>query len=396
MECAETRALVPALNEFVYVDMAARNPLCKRVRDAVEAYLDDRERAEDNKSLWFDKVEEVRGKVATLISANPAEIAFMKNTSHGLNAVLAAMDWREGDNVVIAPDFEHPNNVYAWLNLRRLGVEVRVARLEGPVVTRRLLEGLTGPRTRAIGLASVSFATGGKADLEDICSLARDSGARVIVDAVQSLGVMDFDVSRVRIDAAAAATSKALLGLYGLGVLYCRRELADSLHPSYLARFSVDLGDAHEEVLGDLSYSLAAGARRFDIGNYNYLAIFALDAALDLILEVGVKNIEEHVTSLSAALTRGIRDLGYVLRSADGGPGLSHIVLFVTPDGYPPVPKISAYLSSRKIRHTVRRGALRMSFHMYNNMSDVEYILAALKDARSLAHLLPDPLPRHT
>ena len=391
MNLSETRALFPALKEFVYVDMAARNPLCRKVRDAVEAYLDDRERAEDNKSLWFEKVEEVRRKTAALIGCDPLEIAFMKNTSHGLNAVLGALDWNEGDNVVIVPDFEHPNNVYAWLNLRRLGVEVRVAALEGPTVTRDLLERLTGPRTRAIGLASVSFATGGRADLAGVCALAQRTGARVIVDAVQSLGVLDFDVSRIPVDAAAAATSKALLGLYGLGVLYCRRELAESLHPSYLARFSVDLGEAHEEVLGDLSYSLAAGARRFEIGNYNYLAIFALDAALDLILGAGVKNIEEHVLRLSGALSRGLTDLGYVLRSADGGPGLSHIVLFVTPDNGPAVPALSAYLNSRKIRHTVRRGALRMSFHMYNDMSDVEYILAVLKDARNLGPGTPSP-----
>ncbi len=381
MNLSETRALFPALKEFVYVDIAARNPLCTKVREAVEAYLDDRERAQDNKSLWFEKVEEVRRKTAELINCDPLEIAFVKNTSHGLNAILGSLDWRDGDNVVIVPDFEHPNNVYAWLNLRRSGVEVRVAALEGPTVTEDLLERLITPETRAIGLASVSFATGGRADLQGISALARRNGALLVVDAVQSLGVMEFDVSRNPVDAAAAATSKGLLGLYGLGVLYCRNELAESLHPSHLARFSVDLGDAHEEVLGDLSYRLAAGARRFEIGNFNYLAIHALDAALDLILAAGVRNIETHVLGLSGALSRGLADLGYVLRSAQGGCGLSHIVLFVPPPGGPAVSALSAYLNTRKIRHTVRRGALRMSFHMYNDASDVEYILAALKDA---------------
>jgi selenocysteine lyase/cysteine desulfurase len=378
----DARKEFPTFKEFIYVDVAGRNPLSDRVRAAIDGYLDQRQRGEDRKQEWLDHVEKVRAKVATLLHASADEVAFVKNTSDGINSVIACLDWQPGDNVIIAPDFEHPNNVYAWLNLRRLGVEVRTLTLSGPVVTKSMIVEACDTRTKAVGIASVSFATGGRADISGIGEFCRQRGIFLMVDAVQSLGVFEFDVGKAPVSALASATSKGLLGLYGLGVLYCRRELAEKMHPRYLARYSVDLGDSHEEVLGDFSYNLAAGAKRFEIGNFNYLAIHALDAALDHILEAGVPNIQEHVLALSGALTKGIAALGYRLRSSQDPAAMSNIVLFTPPPAGAAVQKLSGYLNEHKVRHSVRRGAVRMSFHLYNNMEDVEYILSVLKNAR--------------
>ncbi len=245
-------------------------------------------------------------------------------------------------------------------------------------------------RTRAIGIASVSFATGDKVDLGAISRFCEEKGILLLVDAVQSLGIHDFSVRRTPVAAAAAATSKGLLGLYGLGVLYVRKELAARLHPNYLARYSVDLGDSHEEVLGDFSYALAAGARRFEVGNWNYLALHALEAGIDQVAAIGVKEIERHVVGLAAALSRGVEELGYVLRSPrpdDAPEAVSHIVILTPGHGrpggkWPSVREVSNQLKAAGIRHSVRRGGLRLSFHMYNNMGDVGVILDTLKRAR--------------
>ena len=98
---------------------------------------------------------------------------------------------------------------------------------------------------------------------------------------------------------------KGLLGLYGLGFLYCRRKWADRLEPAYLARFGVDLGDAHEADGAISAYRLMPGARRFDLGNYNFAGAAAVDKSLEMLLDMGTQTIESHVVSLTAAAGRG-------------------------------------------------------------------------------------------
>ncbi|MDP2856791.1 MAG: aminotransferase class V-fold PLP-dependent enzyme [Bacillota bacterium] len=372
----KARREFPAAMALTYADVSARNPMSDRVRAAVEAYLDDRQRGLDNKHLWFEKVEKVRGKLASLLGARPDDITFTKNTSHGITSVITALPWEAGDNVLIVPDFEHPNNVYAWLPLRRNGVRVKALALGGPVVTLDQLKSASDERTKAIGIASVSFATGGRADLDGIANFCRDRGIFLMVDGVQSVGVLALDVNKTPINAISAATSKSLLGLYGLGILYCRD--ANKLEPRQLSRFGVDLGDEHEYVQGNVDYRLAAGARRFDMGNYNYLAVHALDAALDHILEIGVEKVEAHVLKLSGALTRGLTDMGFELVSSSDAGELSHVVVCAPPPGGASVPEVSKLLNENGVRHTIRRFGLRMSFHLYNNESDVERILSVL------------------
>jgi selenocysteine lyase/cysteine desulfurase len=127
---------------------------------------------------------------------------------------------------------------------------------------------------------------------------------------------------------------------------------------------------------GVLEYRLAAGARRFEMGHYNLPAVCALGAALDLILGVGVPLIERHVLALSARLTDGLLDLGYRLVSPRDRDRMSHIVLFREPPGSGlSLEEISRELDREKIRHSVRLGAIRVSFHIYNSADDVDRLL---------------------
>src|SRR5262249_60549664 len=104
---------------------------------------------------------------------------------------------------------------------------------------------------------------------------------------------------RSNIDALAVSTQKGLLGLSGMGFLYCRREWAERLQPAYLARFGVDLGDAHEASMGDDEYRLAAGARRFDLGNYNFSAAAATEASLGGLPALAASHIQGYVGGLA-------------------------------------------------------------------------------------------------
>src|SRR5687767_1949576 len=270
---AAARANFPALERWTYLDVAARCVLSRSTRAALDAHLEDQMTNGGNKKRFFEVIEETRGRFARLINADSDEIAYTKNVSDGINMIATAFHWKRGDNVVLCPELEHPNNVYPWFNMRRYGLEVReVAPRGGHIPVDEIIGRMDGG-TRVVTVSTVSFAPGFRTDVDALGRACRERGVMLLVDAAQSAGVLHTDVQRSLIDALAVSTQKGLLGLYGMGFLYCRREWADRLKPAYLARFGVDVGEgAHEASMGGDEYQLAQGARRFDLGNYNFSA----------------------------------------------------------------------------------------------------------------------------
>lgn len=375
------RAHFPALERWTYMDVAGRGVLSREARAALDAHLDERMMNGGDKVKFFDLVEATRARFAQLIHAHPEEIALTKNISEGLNMVATAFDWKRGDNVILCPELEHPNNVYPWLNMQRYGLEVRtVAPREGHIPVEDIIACMDSG-TRVVTVSTVTFAPGFRTDVDTLGRACRERGVLLLVDAAQSAGIIDTDVARSHIDALAVSTQKGLLALYGMGFFYCRREWAERLKPAYLARFGVDLGDAHEATLGDLSFKYAPAARRFDLGNYNYAACAAVDASMRQLLEWGTANIERHVSGLTRALARGFLELGLSVSGGAPGPHLANIVTVgeLSADHYATgserYNRLYEHLTANRVKLSIRRGTLRFSLHVYNNMEDVERVL---------------------
>jgi selenocysteine lyase/cysteine desulfurase len=222
--------------------------------------------------------------------------------------------------------------------------------------------------------------------VETLGAACRERDVLLLVDGAQSVGVVHTDVRASNIDALAVSTQKGLLALYGMGFLYVRREWAERLHPAYLARFGVDLGDAHEATLGGTDFKLAAGARRFDLGNYNFLAAAAVDASMKQLLEWDTRRIEPYVRSLTHALARGLLDLGLEVAGGEPGPHLTKIVTIgkMSADHYGSgderYNRLYEHLAVNRVKLSIRRGMLRFSLHVYNNMDDVQEVLQLTKD----------------
>ncbi|HYC45055.1 MAG TPA: aminotransferase class V-fold PLP-dependent enzyme [Burkholderiales bacterium] len=378
----QARAHFPALERWTYMDVAARGVLSREVRAALDAHLDDRMlNGATNKDDFFALVERARARFAQLIGAEADEIAFTKNISEGLNIVATAIHWHRGDNVVLCPELEHPNNVYAWLNLRRYGVDVRtVAARDGHIDIDAMIERID-ERTRVVTVSTVTFAPGFRTNVEKLGKACRERDVLLLVDGAQSVGVQHTDVRASNIDALAVSTQKGLLALYGMGFLYVRRDWAERLQPAYLARFGVDLGDAHEASLGGYDYALARGARRFDVGNYNFLATAAVDASMKQLLEWDTRRIERYVQGLTHTLARGFLDLGLTVAGGEPGPHMTKIVTIgeMSADHYGTgderYNKLHAHLVENRVKLSIRRGMLRFSLHVYNNMDDVNRVL---------------------
>ncbi len=364
------RAEFPASERLLYLDIAHQAPMARSVRAAFDAFLDEGLQSGGPKPLWVGRVAEVRERAAALIGAQAAEIAFTKNTSEGLNIAANALPLKPGDQVLLL-EGDHPNNLYAWLNLQRRGVEVRlVPRGSGPVDASTFAAHIEG-RTRVIALSHVASDSGERHALAGIGDLCRRRGLYLVVDAIQSLGILPVDVKTMGISMLASGCHKGLLVPQGLGLLYVSAALGP-LEPMYLAASSLT-----NPVRGaDASYqraSLRDGAARFEIGNLNLPHLHALAAALALLERVGIPPIERQALALGDRLLTGLDRLGVGLLGPRDRERRSHILVL----------DLAAatwmdFLAAQGVRVSPQRGGIRVSFGLFNTEADVDRLLETL------------------
>lgn len=365
-DLAAVRREFPVTKRMLYFDSAHQTPLATSVRDALAEFLGEGHETAGPKPVWLRRVEQTRARVASLFNATSAEIAFTKNTSEGLNIAANAVPFKAGDNVVLI-EGDHPNAAYAWLNQRRKGMEVRFVKLESEssVATADTFLANVDERTKAICLSHVSFHAGQRHDIASIGRLCKERGIYLVVDAMQSVGVLPIDVRAMNVSILAAGTHKGLLVPQGLGVLYVREGL-DELQPAYLAMSSMANPPADYIARPD-DMQTRKDATRFETGNLNLPDIQALDAAIDLIAKVGVENVERHVLSLGDRLIELLDRYGIPLVGPRRREHRAHIYVLDVP-----VEAWAEHFARNQVRVSAERDGIRISFAMFNNPDDVE------------------------
>ena len=272
-DIAAIRREFPITQRSLYFNSAHQAPLSVCVKAALEKFYGEGLEAAGPKSRWLARVEDVRARLAGLIGADPSEIAFTKNTSEGLNIAANALALTAGDNVLLV-EGDHPNNAYAFLNLRAKGVDVRFVPMGRAAVDADSFVPYIDARTRAISLSHVTFHAGHVSDIAGIGRLCAEKSIHLIVDAMQSVGVMPLDVAALPPSMLAFGCHKGLLVPQGLGVLYASKALPE-MRPAYLALAGLAHPPADLVARAD-NMQLKAGAQRFEIGNYNLPDIHAL------------------------------------------------------------------------------------------------------------------------
>jgi len=370
---ARTRSFFPVTLELAYLNHAGVAPISTRVEEALRRYIAEAtgRGAFDYARVYDAEIERVRGRAALLLGADRSEIAFVKNTTEGLGLVAAGLDWRSGDQV-LSCDLEYPSNVYPWQSLADRGVEtVLLPGERGRLPLERVEEALRGSRVRLLALSSVEFGSGARNDLDALGRLCHERGVLFCVDAIQSLGCLPLDVERSRIDFLASDGHKWLLSPEGCGIFYCARRALDLVRPRVVGWRSVV--DNHD--FDTYHMELQPGAGRFEEGTPNTAGIFALGAAIDLLLEIGIDAIAERVLALTDRLVRGLEARGAEILGPRGDEA-SGIVSFRLPDE--PIERTVARLRTRRIFVVARRGGVRASPHFYNDESEIDRLLAAL------------------
>ncbi|MBI3968834.1 MAG: aminotransferase class V-fold PLP-dependent enzyme [Chloroflexi bacterium] len=318
-------------------------------------------------------VARTRAKAADFIGARTEEIAFVKNTPEGLSLVAAGLEWRPGDNVVTAA-LEFPANVHPWLNLRPRGVEVRIveADAEGRLPADRILAQVDD-RTRVVALSWVEFCNGFRNDLATIGAECRRRNARLVVDAIQGAGALLLDVRALNVDYLAFACHKWMLGPVGIGVLYVRDELLDELSLVEVGQSNYQYGESWL----DYERPLKPTAGRFECGMVSTLCVHGLEAAIDLFNAAGRARIEERILSLTDRLLAGVPADRYEHWGSTRPGERSGIVSFRP--RHQTAAEVVAALERANVVGSEREGAVRLAAHCYNDETDVDRAIEALR-----------------
>ena len=367
----------PWTAETIYLNNASIGPIPERTRRALDEFtakrtaphlLPDRE--------LFAGLAAARLGLAQLINADPSEIALATNTSWGLNLAARALPLERGD-VVLVSDKEFPANVYPWLLLRDQGITVEMTHCtpQGWPDEEHLLERLRDPRVRVLAVSFVQFSNGYRADLKKLGAACRANGTYLVVDGIQGIGNSVLDLRETPLDILACGGQKWLLSPWGSGFVYVRKELVSQLEPAITGWMAFEGTDDFSR-LTEYNPTFRSDARRFEMITLPYQDFFGMTVSLQLLLEVGVREIAEVTRSAHEPIVKWAQAHGVRIVSPTENGHRSAILCVA-----PPKP-VEAYHALKRARVvcSLREGSIRLSPHCYNTVEEMEKVIEVLED----------------
>ena len=364
---AAIRKEFPMLATWTYLDNARKAPLPLCVEAATrEFFRDVNENA--GGAVWNpDSVEKTRAAMARLLGAPASSIAFVKNTTEGLNIASHALELEPGDNIVIT-DMEHRANLWVWDHWREKGCEIRcVQNRDGRLPVEAFMEKID-EKTKVVATAWVTYRNGYRVDLKSLGTICRERGARLVVDAVQGAGLINIPLPELNADFISIGGHKHLLGLTGTGVLYMRPEWVTQASAGITktpAYFTPNPETARERY----------DQHRFESGNPNFLGLCVLRRSAEFLESIGLDNVENRVRELTETFLQMLKKRRIRTQTPENWNERCQIVnVLIDADAK----KLSAELHEKRIAVNVRDGILRVSMSFFNNEDDLDTLLRAL------------------
>jgi cysteine desulfurase/selenocysteine lyase len=369
------RAAFPICRNKIFMAHAAVTALPRVVADAIIRFTEESAANFENFAALLKSIQEARASAANLIGSSPDEIALIGPTSLGLSLFANGINWRDEDEVICYLD-DYPANVYPWLNLRSRGVTVRLLHpAETGELTPELVRDALTAKTRLVALASASFVSGYRIDLDGIGKLLREKDVLFSVDAIQTLGAFPSTIGYV--DFLSADAHKWMLGPLAIGIVYVRKECFDLCRPTLLGSWNVKAPGfvAQEEI------EFHPTAQRYEPGAMNVMGIFGMKAAIDLLLAIGIPRIAARILMVTARLSDGLREMGFTPLGPTSGPSASGIVTVSRPGTdmealFERLTAANIVCSSRQDRQGSHY--IRFSPHFYNTEAEVDQVLKVI------------------
>jgi cysteine desulfurase/selenocysteine lyase len=370
----------PVTKKAIYLNHAAIGPSPNPVTNEVQKWMVHHKSYGDMYfsplNQMYKDIDKDSKKIGNLINAKypEDEIAFTYNTSYGLAAIAEAIDWNEGDSIILNT-LEYTSNSYTYQALakkNKLKLKV-IDHIDGKISLEQYNEVLD-QTSRLVAISHVQFSNGFRTDLKELGSLVHDAGAEIIVDGIQSLGAVPLDVQETNIDYLAAGGYKWLLGPLGTGFLYVKQELTENLNPSFIGSMS----DKVPMNLSHHNYEPGPSVKRFQasLGPTAYL----IAVAAEYLTNIGIEVIFKHVIKLNDLIIEFVKDKpSFELKSPVNSLSTrSGIINFTCPKAEEIVTKLRKL--KRPIAVSYREGGIRVSPHCYNTENEILTCMGIIDD----------------
>ncbi|MCH8185930.1 MAG: aminotransferase class V-fold PLP-dependent enzyme [Chloroflexi bacterium] len=379
LDIDQIRRQIPALDKSIYMNTGGSGPM---PRSAIDVIRDTYETAGTQgpdiptvRGPIREQFEETRKTVARFFGVTPEEIALLRSVSEGLSTVAYGMDWSPGDEVIVT-DEEHPSGIMIWLSLaEQKGIKVKKLRLVNDKT--ELLAGLdrliTG-RTRLLCLSHVTTDTGTRLPAAEICSMAHDRGVPVAYDAAQSAGQFPIDLAAIDCDFYACTGHKWLLGGWGTGIFYVKREWVERLNISWTGSQAGTWDRDTDEL------QFADTAHRFEFGGRHDPLYNAMGNAIEFLDSTGLSEIEARVRVLTDRLKAGIAETsGVALRSPESPEFSTGIVTFSV-NGLTGDDLNSQMWERWRVlgRAALKHSAMRLSTAFFTSDQEIDTVISAM------------------
>ena len=356
MDWVKVREEFPALEHWTYLNTATYGQVPRRGVEAMTGHSARRDEFASTDFLdWYNDADRMRASVARLIHAQPEDIAFVPNAAAALSIVLAGIAPKPGENIVTL-DGEFPNYLY-----QDSAHKVSWDRFYDSV----------DDRTRLIAFSEVNYATGFRPPLSDVVRFMGERGVPLFLDGSQSVGALTFDVTKTPVDVLAVHGYKWLLSPTGAGFMYVSPAFRRKLPPNIVGwRSHHDWRNVDRLHSGTPEFKDAA--EKYEGGGLPFHVLYAMEASVNWMLEIGPDVIERRVLALAASARQMLRGLG-----AHVDDSSSQIVIAGLPGK--DASTIARALREQKVVIAARHGRLRISPHFYNDEEDLMRLESALK-----------------
>ncbi len=375
----------PVAGEFavreheICLNNARWHPMSRGAIKAVQEHL-----AYKSRGIWeppdaaSEQQRTVKASFAQLINAVPEEIAYVNSTTAAENMIVAGLGLPGSGGNIVTDALHFEGSLYLYAELKRKGVDVRVVKPRGWRIELSDLEQVIDRKTRLVALSQVSYINGFEQDVKAVCDLAHAHGAYVYADTVQAAGCVPVDVRASHVDFCACASYKWLMGDFGLGFLYIRRDLIERFPRTQWSFRQIKDYEYHAfpwDTPGEFPMSYeqrtdAAGL--FETGTYANGVIAALSYSLPWIQSLGVGAIQAHTQTLLGRLKVELPRLGYPSITPDGSKSAIASFLVKDPAG------AAGRLKRKGVDVSFSPGRMRVSPSVYNTQGDVDAMLEAL------------------
>ena len=375
MNLGSQRDLFEIPDDIVYLNCAYMSPQLRRAREIGEWAVSRKSRPwEITPDDFFEDVEVLRTLFARLVGADADGVAVIPSVSYGISVAAANVPVREEGKIIILED-QFPSNVYSWRELasREGAGLVTVPRPEDSNWTGALIEAIDDD-TAVVAVPNCHWTDGSLVALSRVGERAREVGAALVIDGIQSIGALPFDVSEVRPDFLIAASYKWLLGPYGVGFMYVDEKYRDGqpIEHNWVNRHK---SEAFSQLV-DYQDAFQPGARRYDVGERSNFVLLPMAAeALRQLLDWEIENVSETIGTLTDLIEQKAEERG--IATIPKERRARHLIGLMLGLDAP------ADLATRLMRHdvyvSVRGPSVRVSPHLYNTEADIERFFGVLE-----------------